>query len=323
MSRQSIAIVGAGLGGLACGRRLKAAGHEVVLFDKGRSVGGRMATRREEGCSWDHGAQYFTRREEAFVSLVDEAAAAGHAARWTPRWHGGQQESAELWVGTPGLSALPRFLSEGLAITPTTRIRSLRQEDGRWLLTDDRDVPHGPFDFVVLAVPAPQAAALAAGHSAAAERVGAVPMAPCWAVLVAFDRPLEVPLDADWRDDPVLPWVARNTSKPERRGLDAWVLHSSAAWSREHLEDPHVAVRSCLLKALERRLDAPLPPVATASAHRWRYARVDAPLGEPFVLDEAAGLGFCGDWCLDARVEAAFMSGEALGVEVAQTFRAR
>jgi predicted NAD/FAD-dependent oxidoreductase len=55
-----------------------------------------------------------------------------------------------------------------------------------------------------------------------------------------------------------------------------------------------------------------LPPTEGRFAHRWRYARVDRPLGEEAWWDAARRIGACGDWCLDARVEAAFLSGRAL-----------
>jgi predicted NAD/FAD-dependent oxidoreductase len=60
-----------------------------------------------------------------------------------------------------------------------------------------------------------------------------------------------------------------------------------------------------------------LPPVAAIEAHRWRYARVEKPVGEPYLLDRPGDLALCGDWCLDARVEAAFISGDRLGAELA------
>jgi predicted NAD/FAD-dependent oxidoreductase len=276
-----------------------------------------MATRREENAAWDHGAQYFTVREPAFAALVARASPAGEVARWVPRWPGGEQESRELWVGTPGISALPRFLAQGLDVTQGTRIVSLARGGAGWILRDDRGADHPGFDFVVLAVPAPQAAALAAGHSGLAARAGTVGMAPCWAVMVAFERPLEAPVDAGWEDEPVLPWFARNSSKPRRSGLDAWVLHAGAEWSRERIETPATVVQASLLERLAVKLGTALPPAASVAAHRWRHARVEAPVGEAFLLDRAAGLACCGDWCLDARVEAAFMSGDALGGELA------
>ena len=41
-----VAIIGAGIAGIACARLLTDAGHSVRMFDKSGGIGGRMATRR-------------------------------------------------------------------------------------------------------------------------------------------------------------------------------------------------------------------------------------------------------------------------------------
>jgi len=312
MSAKTIAVVGAGLAGLACARRLVAAGHRVTVFDKARGAGGRIATRRDQRAAWDHGAQYFTVSDPAFAAVVGAAREAGQVAAWKPRWPGGEQEQRDLWVGVPGISALPRWLAQGLDVVPEARVTVLGRSGARWTLVDDRGRSVGGFDAVALAVPAPQAAMLAAPHSEFAARLDAVEMAPCWALMAAFDSPLDVPLDADWSPDAVLPWMARNSSKPRRSGLDAWVLHADPAWSQARLGADPADVGAALLARLGERLATTLPAPVLIEAHRWRYARVMRPLGEPCLLDPAVELGFCGDWCLDARVEAAFLSGEAL-----------
>ena len=50
-----VTIIGAGLAGITCARALQTAGHRVVLLDKSRGVGGRIATRRLHGTHADHG----------------------------------------------------------------------------------------------------------------------------------------------------------------------------------------------------------------------------------------------------------------------------
>lgn len=55
-ARPRVVVVGAGIAGLMCARELAATGVDVVVVDKGRGVGGRMATRRFGGAVFDHGA---------------------------------------------------------------------------------------------------------------------------------------------------------------------------------------------------------------------------------------------------------------------------
>lgn len=66
-----VAIVGAGVSGLAAATSLVDRGYPVTVFDKGRGVGGRTAVRRSDEFFFDHGAQYFTVRDKAFRRHVD------------------------------------------------------------------------------------------------------------------------------------------------------------------------------------------------------------------------------------------------------------
>jgi predicted NAD/FAD-dependent oxidoreductase len=48
-----------------------------------------------------------------------------------------------------------------------------------------------------------------------------------------------------------------------------------------------------------------------AQAHRWRAAVTEKALGEACLWDEERRLAVCGDWCLGAQLESAFLSGSA------------
>ncbi len=319
MNPASAAVIGAGLAGITCAQRLAAAGLQLRVFECQRAPGGRMATRRFEAAVFDHGAQYFSVRAPSFRTAVEKASLAGAVERWQPRWPGGDSEHGDLWVGSPGMNALPRFLSAGLDIEYGARITQLERTCGGWTLIDDRGAGHADFGLVVLALPAPEAATIAAPHTPLADRVRAVPMAPCWAAMVAFAHPVpEVP-DAVFSDDAVLTWFARNGSKPGRETPDAWVLHASAEYSRREIDAPPARIGKTLLTRLAGQLRRKLPAILLSDTHLWRHARVEVPLGEPFLLDRRAGIGFCGDWCLDARVEAAFLSGDAIGTALSGT----
>lgn len=317
MNSASVAVIGAGLAGLACARRLGDAGIHARVFEAQRAPGGRLATRRFAVASFDHGAQYLTAADAEFRGLLERAAGAGAAVRWEPAWPG-RDARAELWVGLPAMNALPRHLAEGLDIEYGARI--VRMERGRrgWTLLDDRGAAHPDFAAVALALPAPLAASLAGARTPLAVRVRAVPMAPCWAALVAFDAPLPGLPDAGFAGDPVLSWFARNGSKPGRDARDAWVLHASPDWSRVEFDQPAHVVQRALLDRFSEVTGRAFPRALVSDAHRWRHARVEAPLGEACLFDADAGLGFCGDWCLDARAEAAWISGGALGRALAE-----
>ncbi len=166
-------------------------------------------------------------------------------------------------------------------------------------------------------MPAPAAAALAAARTRLAARVGSVTMAPCWAALVAFDTAFEGVPDAGFADDPVLAWHARNSSKPGRGPPETFVLHATADWSRVEFDQLAHTIQRALLDRLSERFGRASPRTIVADAHRWRHARVEVALGEDCLYDPQARIGFCGDWCLDARAEAAWLSGRALGAALA------
>lgn len=318
MNPASAAVIGAGLAGIACARRLSGAGWHLRVFERRRASGGRIATRRFEAAVFDHGAQYFSVRESSFLAVIEAARLAGAVDRWRPRWPDGDREQGELWVGSPGMNALPRFLAQGLDIEYGARITRLERHRNGWTLVDERGVAHADFELVVLALPAPEAAALAASYTPLADRVRAVPMAPCWAAMVAFAHPIPDVPDAGFCADPVLAWFSRNGSKPGRDTPDAWVLHASPEFSRREFDAPPHRVQDALLERLAAELGRTLPAILLSDTHLWRHARVEAPVREPFLLDESANIAFCGDWCLDARVEAAFLSGDAIGTAISR-----
>lgn len=314
----SIAIVGAGLAGAACARALADAGMGVRLFDKGRSIGGRLAQRRVEQGVFDHGAQYLAARDPAFLVAVDGWRRQGIIADWP----GVESSSgAPVLVGVPSMSAPVKALLADLPVATACRIEALRHATGGWVLVAEDGTRHGPFAAVVLAVPAPQSVSLlaTAGEAVAAAmilRLGEVGIAPCWSALAAFAEPLGPSVPALRFADGPLAWAGRNASKPGRGTAETWTLHATPGWSASWLERDPVDVGQALLAGFGAHLGQTLPRASYLAAHRWRHALVERPLGEPCMWDPVSRLGLCGDWCLGPRVEAAFLSGLALAESV-------
>ncbi len=240
----------------------------MTVFDKGRGLGGRLATRRIEGGSFDHGASALQTETEAFEAFLH---ASGAAAVWPDR--------AGTWVGVPTMNAPLKPLTEGLDIRFSTRVGAMWQTES-WTLTDESDASLGRFDRVISTVPAPQARQLVGGDAALCAALDGVQMAPQWAGLFGWQ---DAPGDDFTQMHPggALDLIARMATKPGRTGpMDCWVVHASADWTRTNLDVDRTAIPAMLLAEVEAMLGR-LPQPDHATAHRWLYSRTETPLANP------------------------------------------
>ena len=312
-----IGVVGAGVSGLSAARALTAAGHHVAVFEKSRGPGGRVATREIRGIempramagaslAFDHGAQYFTVRDDRFSEMVAEWQRDRVVAKWTGRvvafddegWED-VDERTDRYVGTPGMSAIGAVMAEGLNVTYGQRIESLQP-----VLNS--------FDRVIVATPPAHAAPLVAHVPTLAGKIADVIMNPSWTVMAAFEEKVAVRFDAAFVNGSALGWIARNTSKPKRDWkVDAWVLQATTAWSAAHVDDRPDDVGAFLMEAFEDLVRAGLPRAFYATVHRWRHAAADSPLAVGAIHDPESRITLCGDWCSGSRIEDAYLSGLA------------
>ncbi len=319
-----VAVIGAGMAGAACVRALADYGMAVRVFDKGRSVGGRLAQRRTPAGTFDHGAQYLGARDPEFAKQVTAWRERGLVADWP---EAANAAGRPVTVGVPAMNAPVKALLDGLSVDTGFRVAALVQLGDGWAVRGEGGATQGPFAAVLLAVPAAQAVQLleTAGPERAVSlilRLGGVRMAPCWSLLVAFEEGLALEAPA-LRLDGTLAWAARNGSKPGRGGGECWTVHAGPAWSAEHLERSPDAIAPELLAAFAAETGIALPTPSYLAAHRWRYALVERPLGDSCIWDPAMQLGLCGDWCIGPRIEAAWLSGRAMAAALANGRGAR
>ncbi len=340
-----IAVVGAGIAGIACARTLTQAGHHVTIFEKSHSVGGRMATRQTEFGGFDHGTQYFTVRDARFEKAL--ATASGLVRPWSANTVRILDEAGRVvasapppseahWVATPGMNALVRQWAAPLEAagsltlqTEVSRIEPDKLHPERWQLQTegpgaDNRVYSG-YDAVLLAMPSPQALALLLssqqGKTLRAD-LGRVSVAPCWTLMLAFPQavqPTLAHLGPQWNaarsTHHRIAWLARESSKPGREPIERWTVQASTEWSQRHLEDDAERVTAKLLKAFTEVTGIRAEP-PYAVAYRWRYAQTTEPLGKTHLWDPKSRIGACGDWCLGHRVEDGFISGLEMALAI-------
>lgn len=308
MSLPRVAVIGAGIAGLTCARELAAAGLRPVVFDKGRGLGGRLATRRAgDGLAFDHGATGLVPRDPRFAAVLDGAVQAGAGARWTPSGAAGAE-----FVGLPGMSGLARHLGAGLDVRGQVTVAAVRTGAGECAVV----TPAGEerFDRVVMALPAPQAARLLQGDVPAA--LGDVRMAPCLTLMAAFAAG-----DADGRDVQAGDGFHRiviDSRKPGRGGggVDCLVAQADAGVSRAHLEEEMETVAQRLLPMLCARIGRRPEEAVHAVAHRWRFALTEVAAGVACLTGGGGRLFLGGDWCLGPTAEDGWASGSALAAAV-------
>ncbi|MFI4875031.1 MAG: NAD(P)/FAD-dependent oxidoreductase [Blastopirellula sp. JB062] len=316
-----VAIIGAGMAGLVCARELSSH-HDVSLFDKARGPAGRMSTRRAaDDLRFDHGAQYFTARDPRFRQQVEAWIDAGAVAAWegpigvlqcgeiTPT-----EDPPVRYVGCPAMNAPVKRLSEGLNLQLLRKIETIERRDALWRLTSDDGEAYGPFDALICTTPPAQAAdLLRASAPGVAAQLDPIVLNPCWATLVQFSQRLPLSIDGAFVHDSPLSWIARNSSKPGRDpSRDCWVLHASQAWSLRHFEQSPAEIAPQMLAALAAAAQISLPGIAYQTAHRWRYSIPPQPLSVGCVADRELRLAVGGDWCQQAKVEGAYLSGLSL-----------
>ena len=317
--KTSIAIIGAGIAGITLARNLSALA-DITLFEKSRGLGGRMANRRREGFSFDHGAQYFTARSPALKATAKQALVLGHAGIWPKAVNtlkaGGlvtdTRPPEPRYVGVPGMSAFANGLADGLHIRKETTVARLAASEGVWALSDNEGHDLGRFDLIISTAPAPQTIRLMPETFAGNAALKTVEMSGCFTLMIGLDAPLDRGFDAARIEDPVLSWIAVEASKPGRSEKTALTIHSRNDWAEANLERDRGEVQAEMLQSLKRLLGKDFSTPAWLDLHRWRYANVEKPVGKPFLFDPALGLGACGDWCLGNRVEAAVESTTAL-----------
>ncbi|HKA05182.1 MAG TPA: FAD-dependent oxidoreductase, partial [Acidimicrobiales bacterium] len=303
-------VVGAGLSGLVAAGRLRAAGRDVVVLDKGAEVGGRLATRRLAGGVLDEGAQFFTVRSEAFAALVDPWRRTGLVYEWA---HGFQDppDGYPRYAVRGGMASLAAALAADLDVRPDTFVFAIRPADGGWeVVIDDGTILAA--DAVLVSCPVPQSASLLITSGLAIpDELRRTDYDRTIALLAVLDRPGAVPEPGGVQQaDATFSFVADN----QRKGVSnvpALTLHAASDVSRSHWDDPPAALEEWLLAAADPWLGGAV--VTACHVKRWRFATPQRIWPEACwaSYDGPAPAVMAGDAFAGPKVEGAALSGLA------------
>ena len=338
---QRVGVVGAGVAGLGCAREIDG---EITVLEKSRGVSGRAATRRTNGCRYDHGANYLDLEpDDELLSLVEGLGTDGLVDIEEPVWvfdregeiAPGHGEDGHKLTYERGITGFAKRLRDdaGLEVQTETRAESLaRADDGTWTVTDTEGGEWGPFDALVLTPPAPQTAALlsrADWDDPLRERLhGAVSAVPFRTVITAvlhYPFELDVPYYALVNTDKEhgIGWLSREECKPGHvpEGESLLICQMGGDWSARRYDDPPEEVCDDAATLVADLLgDDRLATPDWTDWQGWRYAIPEDSVDESVVAEaERAGLYLTGDWLVGTgRVDGAFVAGRETGKRVAR-----
>ncbi len=327
---QRVIVIGAGIAGLSAARALADAGAAVLVLERARGVGGRVATRRFDDQPVDFGVAFFHGRDPAFLAALD-AVPAARLAGWPTDIHGaGRPCQPEAFAPderrlafAEGLTAFPKHLARGLDLRTEARVTALSLTDTTLRVHLDQAEPLDA-RTVLLCVASEQARALLATVPAppvpvqsALALLDLVPSEPCLSLIAGY--PIDTPAPPGQvsypEDSLVLQLIAHDSSKRPAPSSRIMVYQALPRWSRAHLDDP--AWPAALLAEAARILGTWASSPRFTHPHRWRHARTNrgAELSSPplFHLPGGQRLGLAGElFAPGGGVEAAWVSGLGL-----------
>jgi predicted NAD/FAD-dependent oxidoreductase len=322
----TVLVIGAGMAGLSAARVLSGRSgiDSLLLVDKARRAGGRLATRDfvrgESAGRYDFGAQFFTARSTRFIEQAQDWIGRGIVVEWCRGFE--NDEGHPRCIGRAGMNSLAQDLARGLPIRCGWLACSMTRLKDRWRVTSETG-DSLEARVVILTLPVPQAISLLQTTSwpCSAEvmnRLASVQYDPCLAVMVELDQPSRLPPPGAMQvgEGPIR-WIADNQRKGISPGRCVVTLHGSAAFSRDWIDGDREEGGRLLVEAARDWLGS---DAVNVFIHGWRYsmpARTDPDRALVACSDPL--LVLCGDAFNGPRVEGAYLSGVAAAEAVLQT----
>ena len=324
MPYKTIGIVGSGIAGLMCGQLLKNAGHSVFLLDKGRRAGGRKSTRNKGPWQWDHGAQYFTVRDQRFAPYIQALKEKGVVSEWFDLLPGqtlGKKEAR--YMGVNGMNVIPKHLSSGLEIHQSMNVEKLDYENATWqLMMESGEV--FSCQELVLTPPLPQVVNLLEGSNllnqiADSKRLASVNYEKGLSLMLVLEKPSQIPIPGCLKlENELVSWIADNSKKDGFSDEYCITVHANPKYADTTWNEQNSVVANAMIQSIQPLLGS---KVIDWHIHRWLYAFAENPLKTAFYREANIQLTIAGDAFISSRVESAALSGISAAEALIQSFK--
>jgi len=311
------------MSGLTAARTLIDQGVDVTLLDKGRGLGGRVATRwmgdrdHIKG-RWDHGAQFATFRSTALIEDLKKWNAWDILDPWIPSY-----SNPDLPRNRPleGMNAFPKALGQGLTIHRRARISSIRKDGVTWTLESEEGKTFTA-NHVICTLPVPQlldlfqASDLELAESES-DSLHSVSYERGLTLLAELDGPSGLGHNGYVRTVTGILESIIDQHQKSISGAHTLVANANATFSLEWYDRDRATAGSVIRAAVQEKISS---QIISVQVHGWKFAKAIKRIPEAYLrLDNGlfvAGDGFeAGDIDVPAdlhpRIESAMLSGRA------------
>ncbi len=325
-------IVGSGMCGLTAANILHDNGISVTVLDKGRGIGGRIATRRfshemtGEGV-FDYGAQYFTVRDERFKKWVDKWIEIGIVNKWSEGFINTEGDlkidNKDRYIGRENMRQITKYMAKDLDLHQSTKVTKFNWEDDRWnVLTEDENVFYSK--NLVLTSPVPQSLALLKESginldSDLQNKLQNVEYEPCIVLMALCEGETTIPKPGGmWGNGKQISWITDNFKKGIKTDAVSLTVHTSATFSKNNWDESNESIYK---KLIDEIFELTGVKIVGYQVHKWLYSQPVNIIDSTFEFTENPGpIYFGGDAFSGPRVEGAFVSGFDIGNAIISTY---
>ncbi len=314
-------IIGGGMSGLMAANILENKGFKTIILDKGRGIGGRLATRRIKNETFgegvfDYGAQFFTVNHPLFRDWVNRWQARHIIEKWSDGFILDKTKARKtgtlFYRGRNSNRDIAKHLSANLNVHTSMRVTSFVRESNQWHVNTEKSESFSG-DLLVLTAPIPQILELFDNSGIVPDeqttnRLINVTSHRCIAGLILLKNKSNIPAPGGvWMDGEPISWIADNTVKGISPNGNAITIHTGPEFSMQSWDWENDKILNTMLQSCGSWIGQ---DIADYQIHRWKYSQPFQTFGEPFLyISQPGPMILAGDGFTGNRIESAALSG--------------
>lgn len=332
-----IGVIGAGISGLVAARKLALAGHDVIVFEKSKGFGGRLATRYsgdDKKIKFDHGSPHISGKDPRFLEFIEELDSKGIIKKWCNGFHYWNGEKlydqhperlkTPYYFAPEGMNSIGRYLSRWVDVRLNSRVIGMtylgdkKGKKSPWMLNFESSDTF-EVDAIILATPAVQTYGLIENSQdeiifkRIIKEIDEIAYNPKYSLMLTYNQQ-DIP---EWKgiscNDDTIHWIANESSKRDNDGKLTLICHSKGPFTQNHLfkGSPEETVRSEMVLALRKIIGDWAGNFDDSDMRLWRYSQPRTFLNQDYVDtgNPNAPVAIVGDYLKGSTTEQAYISG--------------